>query len=290
MVVKIDSATTQVMEVDEYRDFIREEIDLEDYDCLCDTAWSLKALANNRSFLTRAVNAELNGYLSGKSNNAFNAHSIVLFRTANYTVRANLWLPLSADRSKQKLEATAFSYFACHDHNFHFVTAGYLGSGYESRLYHQNCTGARSQGDRVSLDFVGKVRLGEGDLMAYRAFTDAHTQEPPEALSVSLNLMSHPPSLAAHRQYFFDVEAETISTAVGSGYESFANFVGMAKELGNGNTIELLLDLARDHPIDAIRASAADALTCMCPQDDDYFNRVLPANARPVADLCQFAI
>lgn len=290
MVVKFDGVVACVMGVEEYQDFVRDEIDLEDFDCLCETAWALKALANNRNFLTSAVNAELGSYLAGHCNTAFNANSVILFRARDYTVRANLWLPLSTDRQRKELEATAFSYYACHDHNFHFVTAGYLGSGYESLLYHQDRIGAEQPGDRVSLAFIEKIRLGQGDLMAYRAFADAHTQEPPEELSVSLNLMAHPPSLAAHRQYFFDVEAETISTAVGNGHESFANFLGMAGELGNGDTVELLLDLARDHPIDTIRASASDALTRICPHETDYFHRVLPLDVRLQASLSRLSI
>lgn len=290
MVVKFDAPVTRMMDVDEYHDFVREEIDLEDFDCLCETAWALKCLANNRTFLTRAVNTELGSYLAGRCNNAFNANSVILFRARDYTVRANLWLPLSTDRQRQALEATAFSYFACHDHNFHFVTAGYLGSGYESLLYHQDRMGAEQPGDRVSLAFIEKIRLGQGDLMAYRAFADAHTQEPPEEFSVSLNLMAHPPGLASHRQYFFDVEAETISTAVGNGHESFANFIGMAGELGNGNTVELLLDLARDHPIDTIRVGAADALARLCPQETAYFHRVLPVDARSQSTLSHLSM
>src|SRR6266436_3050621 len=135
MVVKFTEVVDHILQPDEYHEFVQAEIDLYDFDCLCESAWALKALANNRKFLGRAINRELKTYLDGGKNRSFNSNSIILFKAPSYTIRANIWAPLDPDPQKQRLEATAYSYFAFHDHNFHFVTVGYLGSGYESVIY-----------------------------------------------------------------------------------------------------------------------------------------------------------
>jgi hypothetical protein len=272
MVVKFTDAVEDVWQPDEYHDFVQAEIDLSDFDSLCDSAWTLKALANNRTFFSDAINNELKAYLDGGTNPGFTAYSLILFNARSYTIRANIWAPLDAEPSRRQLQATAFSYFAAHDHNFHFVTAGYLGGGYETVLYRRQFEGDRGcPGSAAKLQYLEHARLRQGDLMAYRAFEDVHAQLPPDEVSISLNLMAHPPEFADQRQYFFDMERQIIATPVGDGYETFRTFIRMAQHVGNPNTIDMLLALARTHSVTTIREAALEQLLALCPGDADHF-------------------
>lgn len=264
MVVKFTDAVDDVLGLDEYHDFVRAKVDFSDFEALCDSAWALKALANNRAFLGEAINRELKAYLDGGMNRNFNANTIILRRGPTHTIRANIWAPLSGDEERRRMEATAYSYFAFHDHNFHFVTAGYLGSGYDSILYkHRFASDRGGLNSAVDLHYVEQVRLSPGAVMTYRAFEDVHAQLPPEEVSISLNLMAHPPEFADKPQYFFDMDARRIATSVCDGYESFGTFISMASHIGNANTLDILATMSRSHPVAAVRDAAIRQLSVL---------------------------
>jgi len=270
MARKLDAGVTQIMELDEYESFIHENIDLGDFDCLCETAWALKALANNRSFLSSAANLELRNQLDGRKSGHFTPNSIVFRESEFYAIRANIWTPLN-EKVREKIEAPLFSYFNCHDHNFHFVTAAYSGPGYETDLYEYDRSKIRGEIDeKIDLRFVERLRFRTGDLMAYQALDDVHIQHPPTDISVTLNLVAKPSSVFAKRQYFFDVENSTIMSAVENSKERAGRFLEMARHLGDANTIQLLMDLAKSHPSDAIRETARDQLLIMVPAEREH--------------------
>jgi hypothetical protein len=292
MVVKLTEAIDDVLLLDEYHDFVLSEVDFSDFESLCDSAWALKALANNRTFLGDAINQELKAYLDGRANPNFSANTILLHRSPSHTIRANVWAPLSPDAERRTMEATAYSYFAFHDHNFHFVTAGYLGRGYETVLYRHRFERERGGLNAAAdLHYVERARLDLGAVMTYRAFYDVHAQLPPEEVSISLNLMAHPPEFAEQPQYFFDMETKRIATAVCDGHESFGLFIRMAEHVGNADTLEILAKLAQSHAANAVREAAFTQLLTLCPGDADYFCRqlgraaasqtILPARAEP---------
>jgi hypothetical protein len=282
MARKLNADVTQVMELEEYDTFVHEKVDFGDFDCLCETAWALKALANNRGFLAEAANRQLRDCLDGKKSPYFTANSIVFVRDEQHTIRANIWAPLSKDPRKSKLEAPSYSYYNCHDHNFHFVTTSYSGPGYVSDLYEYDRSLVRGDNnERIDLRFVETLLFRHGDLMAYRAFNDAHIQQPPEDVSVTLNLVTTVPSIKDKRQYCFDVGTNTIiAGGVENSHERTSKFLEMASHLGDANTIQLLIDLARKYPTDAIRQAAREQLRIMLPEDHDYWL----AGIQPVAD------
>src|SRR5262245_55672614 len=163
MVVKFTEAIDDVLLLDDYHEYVLSEVDFSDYESLCDSAWALMALANNRTFLGEAINRELKAYLDGGVNRNFSANTIILRRAPSHTIRANIWAPLRADEERRRMEATAYSYFAFHDHNFHFVTAGYLGRGYETVLYTHRFKHERGGlNSAADLHYVEQVRLGQG--------------------------------------------------------------------------------------------------------------------------------
>jgi hypothetical protein len=282
MAVRLNANVSKVLELDEYVAFVEENVDLADFDCLCETAWALKALANNRTFLSHAVNGQLRDRLDGRSPAQYTANSIVFSRGRFHSIRANIWEPLCADPRRSELQAPLFTYFNCHDHNFHFVTTAFSGPGYESDLYeYDRATVTGAPGEEVDLQFIERVRFQAGDLMAYRAFSDAHVQHPPTEMSVSLNLVATSPEMAMRRQFLFDTDTHRLQDRVDNTDEKAAKFIQMAAHLGDANTIELLLTLAESHPLDAIRQTAQDELRRMLPADREYVDARLRHAAPP---------
>jgi hypothetical protein len=272
MVVKLDKPVHTVMELSEYKEFVEANVDVLDYDCICETAWALKALANNRRFFGDEINRSLVAFMDGRPFKGHTSNSVVFYNCRDYGIRANIWLPLNEDPIRRLHEATFYGYSGYHDHNFHLVTAGYFGPGYDSDLYEYDRGELKGDpGDVVDLTYKGRIRLAVGDVITYKAFHDIHAQEPPSDVSVSLNLRVHPPELEKRRLFFFDVEAGTVMSPVSNGDERFANYVRMARYLFDENTIEPLLTLAKCHPADAVRRTALEELVALRPNDRNYF-------------------
>lgn len=274
MVVKLDAPVDTVMELNEYKEFVDENVDFLDYESICETAWALKALANNRKFLGEEINRHLVSFIDGSPFKSNTPYSVIFYNSRDYAIRANIWLPLSPDPVRRQHEATFFGYSGYHDHNFHLVTAGYFGPGYDSDLYEYERNDNCLPGARVKLEHKGKIRLTVGDVITYEAFHDIHAQEPPSDVSVSLNLRVHPPELDNRQLFFFDVEAGRIASPVSNGEERFATFVTMARHLFNENTIEPLMSLARHHPAEAVRRMAADELVAIGPGELGHFEKL----------------
>ena len=270
MARKIDIDRNDTMSLEEYGEFIHDNVDLADFDCLCETAWALKALANDRTFLAQAANRQLSDYLDGTAGARYTANSIVFIRGEYHTVRANIWCPLSAEERKRQLEAPLFSYFDCHDHNYHFVTSAYSGPGYESDLFRYDRAKVEGKiGEKVDIDFVERLKFQQGGLVAYEALNDAHIQHPPEDLSITLNLVARPPVFRDKRQYLFDVQNRTVSQTVDNSQERSAKFLELASQVGDDNTVDLLIALAKTHRAEAVRSIARNQLRIMLPQGHD---------------------
>ena len=100
-----------------------------------------------------------------------------------------------------------FFYDLPHDHNFSFLTVGYLGPGYWSDYYeHDGDAHAGLDGEPVELRFVERSRLSEGRVLLYRAHRDIHVQRPPDSFSVSLNILAADPGQHWRTQYRFDID------------------------------------------------------------------------------------
>jgi hypothetical protein len=86
MVVKLEHPVTAVMELAEYKEFVDTNVDFLDYDSVCETAWALKALANNRRFLGQEISRQLKSYLDGRPFKGDTPYSIIF-------VNGSCWVP-----------------------------------------------------------------------------------------------------------------------------------------------------------------------------------------------------
>jgi len=232
----------------------------------------LARLGRNRRFLSDLAVAELESRCAGQRGNGYGAQVLMLGgnggRTGDgrFAVRANFW-PAARDPAVLASGEEAFFYGVPHDHHFPFLTWGYLGPGYWSDYWEADADGRdRRTGDPAGLAYTGRARLEPGRLMLYRAHRDVHAQRPPDAFSVSLNILGHDPAQLWRGQYRFDPDADRVAeplTAAPS--EALAM---LAVHLGGEGGRALVAELARRHPAARMRRTALAALAAE-EQDTD---------------------
>src|SRR3546814_18676077 len=97
-----------------------------------------------------------------------------------YFIRANFW-PGPRDSIFKSSGSSPFFYHVPHDHNFSFLTVGYLGPGHWSEYYeYESDKVVGYPGEAVDTRYVEGWRLDEGKVMMYRAHS-AVTQQLPAA-------------------------------------------------------------------------------------------------------------
>lgn len=159
--------------------------DPRDEDAFAALGPALARLGRNRTFLADRAIAELETRFAGQADNGYGAQ-VLMLRAPNgrYALRANFW-PARGDAVVKASGTAPFFYDMPHDHNFSFLTYGYLGPGYWSDYYLFDGDVAGVAGEPATLIFDERARLEPGRTMLYRAHRDVHVQLPPDAFSVS---------------------------------------------------------------------------------------------------------
>ncbi|HMO67360.1 MAG TPA: hypothetical protein PKE25_01625 [Novosphingobium sp.] len=140
------------------------------------------------------------------------------------------------------------------------------------------------RGEPVDLRFVERARLDEGKVMLYRAHLDVHRQLPPDALSVSLNIMHCSGAQGWLDQYAFDVDKGGVARILSNG--SSEVFVRIAVGMGHGEATDLAHRFGRQHPSDRMRLACWTALASAAPDADardDVWRMAEGAGSRLVA-------
>lgn len=244
------------------------DVDARDEDGFAAFGSDLKKLANNRDFLADIVVDELKRRCRHQTDtNAYGPQVVLLHRARNFFIRANFW-PSEEDGVLQDNGTAPFFYHVPHDHNFSFLTVGYMGPGYWSDYYEYDYRSVRGVPDEpVDLRFTGRSRLAEGKVMLYRAHRDVHAQLPADALSVSINIMEQSRTLPYRDQYRFDVGKGTIAGVLT--LAPVEPLLALCARLGGGNARDLLSDYAAFHPCDRIQFGAVRALASAEPDVGD---------------------
>jgi hypothetical protein len=183
-----------------------------------------------------------------------------------FVLRANFW-PSESDSVYANSGPQPFFYGLPHDHNFSFLTVGYLGPGYWSDYYEYDYdTVLGCPGEDVDLRFVERSCLSPGKVMLYRKHRDVHSQLPPDSLSVSLNILAVSAASEFQEQYSFDLASSRVAGIVNpSALETFVRLAGL---FGGGNGQDLVEDFAERHPSDRIRFAAWRAKAAAAPDVD----------------------
>jgi hypothetical protein len=256
----IEAETSEKLELGELVELLETgDFDGEDEDNFASWGIQLRKLANDRTFLADMVIAELKQRCDNQvRSNQYSAQVVMLYgRSSRFMMRANLW-PALSDSIVRHSGTDPFFYGVPHDHDFSFLTVGYLGPGYWSDYYEYDY-GAVSgyPGEPVDLKFVEKARLEQGKVMLYRAHRDIHLQLPADAMSVSLNIVDTSHAALLHDQYVFDLENRTIRGLMSR--LSLEPMMALAAHHGGGDGMDLVADFAQGHPSDRVRWSALRA-------------------------------
>lgn len=232
--------------------------DPRDDEAFCALGEDLKALHNNRTFLADLAIAELKDrFALQAATNYYGSQVLMLHRAKNYFLRANVW-PAETDAVFSSSGPGPFFYHIPHDHNFNFLTVGYVGPGYWSDYFeydYENVVG--TPGEPAGLRFVEKSRLETGKVMLYRAHLDVHSQLPPDALSVSLNIMESTDRQSFTDQYRFDIPSASVSAMLS--FTALEPLIDLAAHVGGEAGTEVVKEFARRHPSGRIQARALEA-------------------------------
>jgi len=245
-----------------------------DEDSFAAAAPLLKRLANNRGFLADIAVAELKDRCARQGiDNRYSSQVIMLHRASEkYFIRANFW-PSERDSVFKTSGNSPFFYHVPHDHNFSFLTVGYLGPGYWSEYYEYDFGAVTGiPGEKVDLRFVEKSRLEPGKVMLYRAHRDVHNQLPADDMSVSINIMHASPSLAFLNQYRFDVKTCEIAEILNK--SSTEALLALAAQQRDGNGRDLVEHFAAGHPCERIQFAALRELAAAEPDVDSAIERL----------------
>ncbi len=241
--------------------------DPEDEECVAEWGPALKRLANNRRFLGDLVIEELKQRCAGQiANNQYSAQVVLLHREPTFALRANFW-PSEGDSALTNSGRDPFFYDLPHDHNFTFLTVGYHGPGYWSDYYeydYEQVTGY--PGEKVDLRFVERSRLEEGKVMLYRRHLDVHCQLPPDALSVSLNIVAVSPASDFRDQYRFDLERSEVAGIINN--STIETLIRIAAHCGGENGRDLIEHCAASHPSGRTRFAALQAKASLLADPD----------------------
>jgi hypothetical protein len=233
-----------------------EAFDPKDEDSFATAGPLLGQLALNRSFLADIAVAELKDRCARQSRESGYSSQVILLHRASekYFIRANFW-PSPSDSVFKASGTSPFFYHVPHDHNFSFLTVGYLGPGYWSEYYEYEFDDVLGlPGEKVDLKFIEKSRLEPGKVMLYRAHRDVHNQLPADEMSVSINIMEASSRLPFLNQYRFDVKrCEIVGILTRTSSEAL---LALAANHGAGNGRDLVESFAASHPCDRLRFAA----------------------------------
>jgi hypothetical protein len=256
----IETDVAETCTLDELIDALEaSDFDARDEDNFASWGPMLKRLGNNRSFLADRMIAALKSHCEDQvRDNQYSAQVVMLYaRSTRFSLRANIW-PALTDSIIRHSGTDPFFYGTAHDHNFSFLTVGYLGPGYWSDYYEYDYGEVVGYpGEKVDLRFIGKSKLDLGKVMLYRAHLDVHNQLPADALSVSLNIMEASHSAVFRDQYRFDLASSTIDgflTRV-----AVEPMLAVAAHHGGANGADLLAEFAARHPSERMRWAATHA-------------------------------
>jgi len=261
MPVILDAGTGDAIGLDDLFEILDDsDIDVRDQDAFATLGPALARLGRNPHFLADLAIRELAGRCDAQTRDNGYGAQVFLLRAPDdrFVVRANFW-PSAQDPGFGASGSAAFFYGLAHDHNFPFLTYGYLGPGYWSDYYEVGPDLLDGRvGEDAGLRFIERSRLDPGKLMLYRARRDVHAQAPPDQFSVSLNILGQDAEQPWTDQYCYDLEAGRIggilTTTPGEA------LLALGTRFGGDDGIELATHFARRHPCERMRVTAIDAL------------------------------
>jgi hypothetical protein len=287
----IPTEETEAIELGDLVEMLeRRPFDARDEDEFASWGPALKRLANNRTFLGNIVIEELKSRCENQlETNQYTPQVILLHsRSRHFIIRANIW-PALTDSMVRDSGTDPFFYGKAHDHNFSFLTVGYIGPGYWSEYYEYDYAEvAGYSGEKVNLRYVEKSKLDEGKVMLYRMHRDVHLQLPADEMSVSINILESGNHNHFLDQYHFDVEkSEVVGILTDTSIEPL---LSLSAQIGGGEGLALVEHFAARHPSDRIRFHALKARAAVASGLDEriaIFERAARSHNRYVGAMAK---
>lgn len=238
----IQNNSNSPIELQELVSFLDENVDFNDADSIKESSVVFGRLYWNRILIKKHILESLeNGLDQFELANRYTPPSIILHNSEKYIIRANLWRAV-----KKYGESDINLYGLAHDHNFDFLTLNFHGPGYKSRMYTYDYHKVSGRvNEKVALTDNGVLSLREGEMYLYRKSLDVHTQIPPTADSITINLMAKLSPNDDRMQYIFDLNSRVISDVYG-GFYAKRHVFDMASLLGDQECDSLLKDIQKN--------------------------------------------
>jgi hypothetical protein len=267
MAITIEIEETEAIELHDFLELVDKSNKVITRDVLLSHAIHMKMLSNNRRFLSDLIVRELKDIHDFQPKNNYTAQTIMLGGVAGkFYVRANVWLPARLLHPvNYESEKRLYSFERAHDHNFEFMTAGYLGHGYETHIYEYDGSCKGIIGEKVDLSFLEQTCLHEYKVMLYRASRDIHIQKMPRNdFSISLNLLA--PPIPNSKQYIFDLKNSCIESVLRANFIGQRSIIEAAGYICDDNIADVLIDIANKHISPETRLAAKKALSVRRPE------------------------
>lgn len=246
-------------------------------------AGKLQSLAANREYLRDALIAELERIAGEQNLVSFAPQSFIIHRAPPFSLRLNLWLPPAGSARKIAQEARVYSYDQAHDHNFTLLTVGAGGPGYKTRIFEYDIESIQGYGgEHVEMQHLEDTMLPMGKAMIYRPHRDIHVQLPPEAPSMSLNLLIEEKEIVETPQYYFDLATSSVVPMNDNEIGRRVSFLESVGHFADESCASLLFDVARQHRNPEVRAGALHAIRTGFPGRQPEVESIARADGHPL--------
>jgi hypothetical protein len=291
MAITIPMHDESAISLEQYVDYVEREVDIRDFESVLASGRNLRRLSMNKELVPNIINEAILGILNKSRRTTYTPQSFIIAKTSQGYVRGNIWPKVSISEKIRSREAEVYSYLVAHDHSFDFVTCGYFGPGYTTRIYEvEPNTFLGVPGAKVAMKFLEETSLPMGKVMVYRAHRDVHIQYPPPSLTVSLNLMCCNANRMGGEQHFFDISGGTVTGNPDVNLQSRrAKLVELAALVGDDITVQLLLDVVRKDTNHRVRAAAIKGFVERARDGAEVMRRVVASkNDRSSQELLRY--
>lgn len=244
---------TEIYTVDEAIEYYSNVANLTTYQSIMDSSIGLERLANNTNILNTFIKKSLENSSSDLKQTFYSHQSFVIGSGKNiksgkaFTLRGVIWHPEEKKRELKESFDYAYSYHFTHDHNFDFLTIGYKGPGYRTKIYEYDPNTIKGYpGESVNIKHLEDTYLSEKKMLLFRGSKDIHTQLHPEKLSVSINLLLIDEQDAPF-QYDFDIEKSQIIDLIYSGQSNIKSLIEIVGQTGGYEDIQLLKNICNSN-------------------------------------------
>lgn len=270
--------------LDDLTQSLEHDFKMQEDEHLVECAPLLRRLGNNRTFLSFFIASQLQkGAPVASTLSRFPEPALELYNGKDFLVRAVFWFPPSMFPLSRRWQAQSLSYLNAHDHEHSFLTIGYYGPGYVTRLFEYDPTSVRGvPGEHVELNERASQSVSEGKMMVYQESSDVHIQSHPEEFSITLNVAL---KVRHYRkpQTIFDLNTNAITSTVTSEKTYYDSLLRIARYLESSSMTSAVERLAQTHPENAVKIGAWKHLADADPGNTEYYLRSLTAIGTPEA-------